>query len=159
MHSVNHNYISDKPLWRTVTHVLEPVSVPWALNTGTCTSSLWRWAGRPILVCGPSLKAALATANTGKLVRGLGKNMKVNGPGRWKIARKKFLALGPSPGLKRRTFKLWVLNRWDLNFCVRSSPLQGLWQTARSKARLRCAKMRRAWRDVVVRTVALHTHS
>ena len=32
--------------------------------------------------------------------------------------------------LKERTFKLRVLTRWDLNFCVRSSPLRGL-QTAR----------------------------
>ena len=28
-------------------------------------------------------------------------------------------------GLKRRTFKLRVLNRWDFNFRVRISPLRG----------------------------------
>ena len=26
----------------------------------------------------------------------------------------------PTPGFKGRTFELWVLNRWHLNFCVRS---------------------------------------
>ena len=30
----------------------------------------------------------------------------------------------PTPGFKGRTFKLCVLTRWDLNFCVRSSPLE-----------------------------------
>ena len=30
----------------------------------------------------------------------------------------------PTPGFKGRTFKLCVLNRWDFNFCVRSSPLR-----------------------------------
>ena len=31
----------------------------------------------------------------------------------------------PTPGFKRRTFKLCVLFRWDLNFCIRSSQLRG----------------------------------
>ena len=31
---------------------------------------------------------------------------------------------GPDPGFKGGTFELWVLNRWDLNFSVGSSPLQ-----------------------------------
>ena len=31
----------------------------------------------------------------------------------------------PTPGFKWRTFKLCVLNKWDFNFCVRSSPLRG----------------------------------
>ena len=31
----------------------------------------------------------------------------------------------PTPGFKRRTFKLCVLTRLDFNFCVRSSPLRG----------------------------------
>ena len=31
----------------------------------------------------------------------------------------------PTPGFKGRTFKLCVLTRWDLNFCVCSSPLWG----------------------------------
>ena len=30
----------------------------------------------------------------------------------------------PTPGFKGRTFKLCVLNRWDFNFCVLSSPLR-----------------------------------
>ena len=32
----------------------------------------------------------------------------------------------PTPSFKGRLFKLFVLNRWDCNFCVRSSPLLGL---------------------------------
>ena len=31
----------------------------------------------------------------------------------------------PTPGFKRRMFKLCVITRWDFNFCVGSSPLQG----------------------------------
>ena len=31
----------------------------------------------------------------------------------------------PTPGFRGRTFKLCVLTRWDFNFCVRGSPLQG----------------------------------
>ena len=31
----------------------------------------------------------------------------------------------PTPGLKGKTFKLFVLTRWDFNFCVRSSQLRG----------------------------------
>ena len=31
----------------------------------------------------------------------------------------------PTPGYKRRTFKLCVLTRCDFNFCIRSSPLRG----------------------------------
>ena len=31
----------------------------------------------------------------------------------------------PTPGFKGRTFKLCVFIRWDLNFCVRSSPQRG----------------------------------
>ncbi len=50
-----------------------------------------------------------------------------------KQERKKSLAVSvacmaiywPTPGFKRRTFKLCVLTRWDFNFCVRSSPLRG----------------------------------
>ena len=30
----------------------------------------------------------------------------------------------PTPGFKERTFQLCVLNRWDFNFCVQSSPLR-----------------------------------
>ena len=33
---------------------------------------------------------------------------------------------GPAPGLNGRTFQLWVLNGWVVNFCVRSTPLRGI---------------------------------
>ena len=32
----------------------------------------------------------------------------------------------PTLGFKGKMFKLCVLTRWDFNFCVRSSPLQGV---------------------------------
>ena len=38
----------------------------------------------------------------------------------------------PTPGYKGRTCKLCVLNRWDFNFCIRSSPLRGQ-QTKQNK--------------------------
>ena len=58
--------------------------------------------------------------------------MKVNGPGRKKLARKRFLAedeaymaiLRPTPGFKGRTFQHMIFNRWALNFCVCSTPLR-----------------------------------
>ena len=53
--------------------------------------------------------------------------------GRVEISKEDFLAVSvacmaiylPSPGYKGRTFKLCFLNRWNFNFCVRSSPLRG----------------------------------
>ena len=75
----------------------------------------------------------LATANTGKIGRGFGKNA-----GEWTGSvviskEEKPLAVsvlcmaiyGPTLGFTGRTFMLYVLTRWDFNFCVRSSPLQG----------------------------------
>ena len=54
--------------------------------------------------------------------------------GRLKISKEKSLAVSvacmaiycPTPGFKGKMFKLCVLTRWDFNFCVRSSPLQGV---------------------------------
>ena len=42
----------------------------------------------------------------------------------------------PTASFKGRTFKLCVLNRWDFNFCVRSSPLREPGNMART-----CTKM------------------
>ena len=62
------------------------------------------------------------------------KKMQVNGPEGLKLARKKSLAVsvacmamyGPAPGLKGRTFELWVFNRWFFfNICVHSIQLWG----------------------------------
>ena len=66
--------------------------------------------------------------------------MQVNGPEGQKLARKKSLAVSiaciaiqwPTPGLKGRAFKLCAVNRWDFNFCVRSSPLRS-WPHVRHK--------------------------
>ena len=74
----------------------------------------------------------LATANTGKIGRGFGKNSG-EWTGRVEISKEKSLAVSvtcmainwPTPGFKERTFKLCVLIRWDFDFCVRSSPLWG----------------------------------
>ena len=71
-------------------------------------------------------------ANTGKARERFWEKMRVNGPEGWKLARKNSLAAGvacmaiytPVPGLKGRTLELWDLNRWVLNFCIRSAPLR-----------------------------------
>ena len=66
-----------------------------------------------------------------KIGRGFGKNA-----GEWTRRveiRKKSLAVciacmalyWPTPGFKGRTFKLCILTRWDFNFSIRSSPVQG----------------------------------
>ena len=76
----------------------------------------------------------LATANTGKIGRGFGKNAgewtrrveigKEEIPGSKRSMYSYILTYSPTPGLKGRTFKLCVLTRWDFNFCIRSSPLR-----------------------------------
>ena len=58
--------------------------------------------------------------------------MQANVPEGYESARKTFLAVSiacmaiywPIPDFKGRTFKLCVLTRWDVNFCVRSSQLR-----------------------------------
>ena len=114
---------------------LELIYILQAPNVGTCISHLWLWARWPILSCWPTQKPPLATANKGKTqVRFWGekKKEKVYWQGRYKLAREKFVAVGiacmalywPTPGFQRRTFVVWVPNRWDLHFCICSSPLQ-----------------------------------
>ena len=59
--------------------------------------------------------------------------MKMNGEGRQKLGRKKFLAVGkacmaifrPTSGFKGKIFELLVLKGWVFNFCVRSTLLHG----------------------------------
>ena len=89
-------------------------------------------AGWPILSCGPTQELMLATANTWKKMgEVLGENAGER-TGRVEI-REKSLAVSvacvaiywPTPGFKGRTFKLYVLTRWDFNFCVRSSHSRG----------------------------------
>ena len=68
--------------------------------------------------------------------------MQVNGSEEYELPRKKSPAESaacmafhwPTPGLKGRTFKLCVLNRWDFNSCVRSSPLRGPLSDVKSKS-------------------------
>ena len=64
--------ISEHRPRKAKTPVLEPIQIPRALNTGTCISRRWRWAGWPILLCGPTQEPVFATANTGE--EKLGKN-------------------------------------------------------------------------------------
>ena len=79
---------------------------------------------------------SILRADTGKhgekIGRGFGKNA-----GEWtarvRISKEESPAVSvarmaiywPTPGFKDRTCKLCVLTRWDFNFCIRSSPLQG----------------------------------
>ena len=44
---------------------LEPIYIPYALNTATCISRLWQRAGGPIVFCGLTQEPALVTPNTG----------------------------------------------------------------------------------------------
>ena len=93
-------------------------------------------AGWPILFCKPTQELVLDTANAGKKSGEVLQKMQVNGLEGRNKARKKFLTVSvacmaiywPTQGFKRRTFKLRVLNRWDINFCVRSSPLRGCYR-------------------------------
>ena len=78
------------------------------------------------------MKPVLATANTGKLGRGFGKNSG-EWTGRVEISKEEIHGNKRSmmaiywrtPGFKERTCKLCVLNQWDFNFCVRSSHCGG----------------------------------
>ena len=53
----------------------EPIYIPRALNTGTCIRQ-----GDLYCFAGLHTNLVLATVNTGKLGRGLGKKKQVNGP-------------------------------------------------------------------------------
>ena len=52
-----------------VVAVFQPISIPWALNTGTCIRQ-----GDLFYSAGLHRNHVLATANTGKIGRGFGKN-------------------------------------------------------------------------------------
>ena len=91
-------------------------------------------AGYQFYSAGLHRKHVLAIANTGTIGRDFGKNA-----GEWAASveisnEEKSLTVSvacmaiywPTPGFKRRTFKLCVLTRWDFNFCVRSPLLRGL---------------------------------
>ena len=77
-------------------------------------------AGWPIWFCKPTQESVLAT---GKTRERLLENAS-EWTGRVEISKKEVPLYWPTPGFKRRTFKLCVLNRWDFNFCVRSSRLR-----------------------------------
>ena len=105
----------------------EPIYILQALNRGTCLRQ-----GDLFYSAGLHMNLVLATANTGEIRRGFGKNAG-EWTGRVEYARQKSLAVSvacmaihwPTPGFKGRTFKVCVLTEWDFNFCVRSSPLRG----------------------------------
>ena len=102
-----------------------PIYMPWALNTGTCL-----WQGDLFYSAGLHRNHELATANPGN-IRFWTKCSWMDRKGRNKeeILGIECMALyWPTPGFKGRmfNFKLCVLTRWDLNFCVCSSPLQGV---------------------------------
>ena len=105
----------------------EPIYVLRAFNTGTCI-----WQGDLFYSAGLHRNHVLATANTGKIGRGFGKIAGAR-TGSVEISKEeKSLAVSiacmaiywPTTGFKGRMFKLCVLTRWDLSFCVRSSPLR-----------------------------------
>ena len=75
-HDSNHiqNLGTQPPPKKAITHVLEPTYIPRALNTGTCISCLWRWAGWAVLFCGPHTDRCWPHTTQEKLGRGLEKN-------------------------------------------------------------------------------------
>ena len=88
--------------------------------------------GWPIIFCGPTQEPVLAKANTGKNCERFWKNAG-EWNGRLEISKEEIpgskrsmysYIYWPTPGFKGRTFRLCVLNRWDFNFCVCSSPLR-----------------------------------
>ena len=128
--------------------------IPW-IHTGTCISSLWRWAGWPILFCGSTQEPASVVCDDGQgdlfysvdphrnlhqpqLTREkLGRSFGEKNEGEWigKVEfRKKEIpgskwrmraVIWPTTSFKGRTFQIWILNWRVLNFCVRSTPLCG----------------------------------
>ena len=68
----------------------------------------------------------LATANTRKTRERVLEKMQVNGPKLTEISKGEIPGRSHSMRGYTRALELWILlNRWDLNFCVRSSPLPG----------------------------------
>ena len=167
----------------TVTHVLEPIYIPRAFNTGISQLVSWCFqASQPRRITkglntnitlpprysfhnssyqnswflslftfrGNSTREPVSDRVTYLILRAYTgtmcqphptqeksgevlEKMQVNGPEGQIYTRKKSLAVSvacmatywPAPGFKGRTFKLFVLTRWDFDFCVRSSPLRG----------------------------------
>ena len=80
----------------------------WTLHGEPASVVCDEWAGWLILFCEPTEEPALATPSIRKWKRGDLEQMKLNGPGRWKLEVKKFLAVGeacmaifwPTPGFK-----------------------------------------------------------
>ena len=108
----------------------------WAYlySTGTQHGNLHP-TGWPILFCGPTQEPVIATADTEKKLGEVWKKCRwMDRKGRNKQRRNKSLAVSvacmaiywPTLGFKGRTFKLCILNRWDLNFCIRSFPPRDL---------------------------------
>ena len=73
LHSVSKLVISQVIMLQVL--FLEPIYIPRALNTGTCIRQ-----GDLFYSAGQHRNHVLATDNTGKIGRGFGKKMQVNGP-------------------------------------------------------------------------------
>ena len=103
----------------------EPIDTPRALNTGTCIQQ-----GDLFYSPGLHRNHVLAIANTGEIGRGFRKNAG-EWTGRAEISKEEIHGskrcmygyILTYPKLYREN--LQALNRWDFNFCVRTSPLRG----------------------------------
>ena len=111
-----------------------PIYIPRALNTGTCIKSRWRHCRVTCL----DLRVHTGTcAGHSQHRKNSGEALEKN-EGEWTgkvtISQEEIpgsrrcvacLAINwPTPGVKGTTFEPWVLSRWDLNFCVSSSPMR-----------------------------------
>ena len=125
LHSISKSFISQVTIPQIMWVFFLPIYIPQALNTGTCIRQ-----GDLFHSAGLHRNDVLATANTGKIGRGFGKNAG-EWTGRVEI-RTKSLAVsiacmaihGPTPGFKGRTFKLCVLTK--LNKPIIFEPLFAL---------------------------------
>ena len=90
LHSVSKIFISQVIIPEVM--VFEPIYIPRELNTGTCI-----WQGDLFYSAGLHRNHVLATANTGKIARGFGKNA-----GEW--SRRVEISKEEIPGSKRSKY-------------------------------------------------------
>ena len=88
--------------------------------------------GWPILFCGPTQEPCISHSQQRRNRERFWKKCRwMDRNGRYKQGRNLAFSVAclaiywPTLGFKGRTFELFVLTRWDFNFCVRSSPLRG----------------------------------
>ena len=128
-------HMSDSPLQHTASHVLEPVYVPQALNTVTCTNHIWRWAISYFIPRVNTRNLVSQNYVIWKLGRGFGKKWRWMDREGGNKTRKKLLAAGEAWRLYfdrlealrgEHPSAMGSQQRGQYLFCVRGSTLQVL---------------------------------